>query len=92
MFDIDRSTVSENSTTFLGGGLEGGGTITESAVTSNVAFNPSLGEPGTGGGIVVDGGGSLVVRNSTVAGNRGQFSAGIFAFDFPAGHPCVGAS
>jgi hypothetical protein len=89
---LSRSTVSGNTATSAGGvfalpatkyaGGSGTTRIDNSTVSGNTASN-TPGDPydGIGGGVAVYGFGddSLVLRDSTVAGNTGSTGAGIFA-------------
>jgi len=80
-FTIERSLIARNRASYQAAGLYGAGSIADSTIAQNVTLNPVTGQPGVGGGIVVDGrqsiAPSLSVRNSTVTGNRGAAAAGI---------------
>jgi predicted outer membrane repeat protein len=99
---LDRSTVSGNTATASAGvfalpatkytGGIGATRIDNSTVSGNTAQNTPDPYDGIGGGIGVYGLGddTLVIRNSTVAGNSGSTGAGIFALtQAPDGEPVV---
>jgi len=62
---ITGSTISFNFASLWGGGINGGGTITDSTISGNTAGGGDDHRPGQGGGIY--GGGTI--SNSTISGN-----------------------
>ena len=77
-FTVTRSTVSGNHAGQIGGGLTGTGLLIDSTVSGNDAVGP-------GGGVLAEAGDSghrsVVVRRSTITGNRGTVSGGIVGLD-----------
>jgi polymorphic membrane protein len=62
---ISGSTITGNFASLWGGGINGGGTITNSTISGNTAGGGNDHRPGQGGGIF--GGGTI--RNTTITGN-----------------------
>jgi hypothetical protein len=76
---IDRSTISGNTASGIGGGIQlqelasisttGGGSITNSTISGNTG--------GTTGGIRVAYGATMDIRNTTITGNKGDWGGGL---------------
>jgi predicted outer membrane repeat protein len=61
--EIFRSSIVGNRATFTGGGIAGGGTITDSLISNNRTLLP----PASGGGLSGD---SFIITNCTIDGNQ----------------------
>ena len=68
--EIFRSSIIGNRATFTGGGIAGGGTITDSLITNNLTLLPG---PATGGGLSGDG---FIISNCTIDGNQSAGNGG----------------
>lgn len=88
------STVSGNTTNGDGGGIYNGGTLTVDG--STVSANAAAGDPRApvpgGGGIYDDGGGTVLLTDSTIAGNTTTGTAGGAGIDNNGGDVTVSGS
>lgn len=67
--EILRSSIIGNRATFTGGGIAGGGTITDSLISNNQTLLP----PASGGGLSGDG---FIITNCTIDGNQSVGNGG----------------
>ena len=67
--EILRSSIIGNRATFTGGGIAGGGTITDSLISNNRTLLP----PASGGGLSGDG---FIITNCTIDGNQSVENGG----------------
>jgi hypothetical protein len=84
LFTLERSVVARNHSSFIGGRLLGNGTIHDSTIADNEAFNPVGNVPGVAGGIAVATDpthSTLVIENSTITRNRGAVAGGVAVYD-----------